>query len=426
MTTLHLRKSIGRLPWRCGLLFIPLLLGCFGLLAAPNAFGVNPPPPGGYPNFTTAAGDHALQALTLGLGNTAIGTFSLFSVTTGSFNTAVGAGALDLNTADSNTATGAAALLFNTTGAENTANGTAALEFNTTGDDNTATGDSALFSNTTASHNTATGYQALLTNTTGSENTADGVNALAFNTIGHGNTASGFDALFGNTTGTENTATGDNALFNNTTGTQNTVNGSGALVNNTTGSYNIALGAGAGEVVTTASHVICIGALGSNVSNTCFIGNIRGVTTESDDAIPVVIDSTLQLGTTSSSRRYKTDIKPMDKASESILALKPVSFRYKVHKGTTPQFGLIAEEVAEVNPDLVVRDDKGEIYTVRYDAVNAMLLNEFLKEHHQVQALKAIVTGQQKQIEALAAGLQKVSAQLELSKAAPQTVLNHQ
>jgi hypothetical protein len=260
------------------------------------------------------------------------------------------------------------------------------------------------------------------------------------------------------TTGTENTATGDNALFNNTTGTQNTVNGSGALVNNTTGSYNIALGAGAGEVVTTASHVICIGALGSNVSNTCFIGNIRGVTTESDDAIPVVIDSTLQLGTTSSSRRYKTDIKPMDKASESILALKPVSFRYKVHKGTTPQFGLIAEEVAEVNPDLVVRDDKGEVYTVRYDAVNAMLLNEFLKEHRKVQEQEATITQvkstvvkqgstiaqqqkdfqstlaqQQEEIKALTASLkeqaaqiQKVSARLEVSKAAPQTVLNNQ
>jgi hypothetical protein len=403
---------------------ITFALVCFALVQ--NTHAVSPPPDGGYPGLNTAEGQNALLSLTSGLYNTAVGFSSLKSNTTNSLNTALGAGALLANTADSNTATGAGALLSNTTGSPNTANGAFALFSNTGGDDNTATGDSALFSNTTASHNTATGYQALLTNTTGSENTADGVNALAFNTIGHGNTASGFDALFGNTTGTENTATGDNALFNNTTGTQNTVNGSGALVNNTTGSYNIALGAGAGEVVTTASHVICIGALGSNVSNTCFIGNIRGVTTESDDAIPVVIDSTLQLGTTSSSRRYKTDIKPMDKASESILALKPVSFRYKVHKGTTPQFGLIAEEVAEVNPDLVVRDDKGEVYTVRYDAVNAMLLNEFLKEHRKVQDLEANAARQQKQIEALTAGLQKVSAQLEVSKPAPQTALNSQ
>ena len=167
------------------------------------------------------------------------------------------------------------------------------------------------------------------------------------------------------------------------------------------------------------------------MSNTTWIGNIRGKTTQNNNAVPVLIDSAGQLGTLSSSRRYKTDIKPMDKASEAILALKPVSFRYKVHKDTTPQFGLIAEEVAEVNPDLVVRDENGEIYTVRYDAVNAMLLNEFLKEHQTVQELKSVVAKQeaaaaqqQKQIEAITTGLQKVSAQLEASKPAPQVVNN--
>jgi trimeric autotransporter adhesin len=140
----------------------------------------------------------------------------------------------------------------------------------------------------------------------------------------------------------------------------------------------------------------------------------------------VLIDSAGQLGTISSSKRFKEDIKPMDVASESVLALKPVTFHYKTDTTGTPQFGLIAEEVAKVNPDLVVRDKEGKPYTVRYDQVNAMLLNEFLKEHHQVQDLKAIVAEQQEQIKALTAGLQKVSAQLEVNKPSPQTVLNNQ
>jgi hypothetical protein len=199
------------------------------------------------------------------------------------------------------------------------------------------------------------------------------------------------------------------------------------------------LGNAAGGGVTTADNVICIGAnvVGANVNNSTWIGGVFDVTTQLNDAIPVLIDSADQLGTASSSRRYKTDIKPMDKASESILALKPVSFRYKVHKDTTPQFGLVAEDVAEVNPDLVVRDKNGEIYTVRYDAVNAMLLNEFLKEHRKVEQLtkdsESKFAAQQKQIEGLtatvkeqAAQIQKVSAQLEVSKPAPQTVLNDQ
>ena len=193
------------------------------------------------------------------------------------------------------------------------------------------------------------------------------------------------------------------------------------------------MGDGAGSSVTTASNVICLGSLGANVTNSCFIGNIRGITTANNNAIPVLVDSAGQLGTLSSSLRYKTDIKPMDKASESILALKPVSFRYKVHNDTTPQYGLIAEQVAEVDPNLVVRDKNGEIYTVRYDAVNAMLLNEFLKEHqalveetHKVEQQGAMIARQQEQIDALTAGLHKVSAQLELSKSTPQTVLNSQ
>src|SRR5439155_1401354 len=171
-----------------------------------------------------------------------------------------------------------------------------------------------------------------------------------------------------------NTAEGQSALLSLTIGGFNTAVGYLSLRSNTNTSFNTAVGAGAGSGVITADNVIAIGAQGANVDSSCFIGNIRGVTTANTNAIPVVIDSAHQLGTMSSSRRFKNEIQPMDKASESILALRPVTFYYKSDKGGTPQFGLVAEQVAEVNPDLVVRDDEGEIYTVRYDAVNAMLL----------------------------------------------------
>lgn len=164
--------------------------------------------------------------------------------------------------------------------------------------------------------------------------------------------------------------------------------------------------------------------IGSEFQTRAFIAAIRGVTTGVADAVNVVIDSNGQLGTVSSSRRLKREIKALDRASEAVLALKPVTFHYIHDKTDTPQFGLIAEEVAKVNPDLVVRDKQREIYTVRYDAVNAMLLNEFLKEHHKNQEQEVTIARQQKQIEALTAGLQKVSARLELNKAAPRTVLN--
>jgi len=405
-------------------LLIMLTLLCFTLL--PKAQAVSPPPPGGYPNFTTAAGDHALQALTLGVGNTAIGTFSLFSVTTGSFNTAVGAGSLDLNTGDSNTATGAAALLFNTAGTENTATGTAALELNSTGGFNTANGAFALFSNTQGETNTATGLQALFNNTIGFDNTANGANAL-----------------ISNTEGIDNTATGDLALRNNITGDGNTAIGHNALANSTSGDLNTALGANAGNGVTTASNVICIRAAGTDVSDSCFISNIysnaQPIVGTDPDSVTITSGGRLGRGNVSS-RRYKHDIKPMEKASEVLYALKPVSFRYhKEYDATqTLAFGLIAEEVAEVYPDLVGRNPKGQPESVRYEQINAMLLNEFLKEHSKVQEQEATISQlkstlakketidahQQKQIEALTAGLQKVSAQLELNKPAPQTAQN--
>jgi len=442
-----------------------LALNCFALLSTARA--VVPPPDGGYPGGNTAEGQSALFSLTTGTGNTALGGFSLFSDTTGIDNTAVGLNALrrnilgQLNTAvgfnalffndlagtgsgSNNSAVGAYALFFNTTGHDNSAFGQGALAFNSTGIFNTAIGATALFSNSTGHNNTATGESALFSSTTGSANTANGSKALFHNTNGNSNTALGSSALVTNTGGSNNTAIGSgslslntfggnntaigtDALRNNTSGIFNTANGYQALFNNITGSGNTGLGVNAGSAVTTASNVIAIGTTAADVSNSCFVGNIRGVTTANSNAVPVLIDSAGQLGTTSSSRRFKKEIQSMDKASEDVLALKPVTFHYKTDNTLTPQFGLIAEEVAEVDPDLVVRDKNGEIYSVRYDAVNAMLLNEFLKEHCKVQELEATVAQQQKrcskqeeQIAALKSGLQKVRVQVGVSKSSQQ------
>jgi hypothetical protein len=397
----------------------------------------------------TGVGAGALTSNTTGNANTAIGVGALGGNTNGGGNTATGFLALSANNGALNTATGLAALQSNTTGGNNTAVGSGALNFNTIGHENTAVGQIALQNNIDGTFNSAFGQGALATNSAGSNNTASGAGALFSNDTGALNTATGFQALNGNTIGGGNTATGYGALFNNSAGNDNTAFGFQAL-HNSVASGNLAIGINAGLNVTNASNVICIGSFGSNVSNSCFIGNIRGVQTTNGDAIPVLIDSAGQLGTLSSSRRFKEEINPMDKASEAILALKPVSFHYKSDNTNTAQFGLIAEEVAAVNPDLVVRDKAGEIYTVRYDAVNAMLLNEFLKEHKKVEEqaremheqqttiaeLKSTVTrqevnfqsklaAQEKQIEALALGLQKVSAQLEVKKPAPQMVSNN-
>ena len=364
------------------LILIPLLTG-FAFLQSVHA--VIPPPDGGYPNFNTAEGTNALQHLTTGVGNTATGWHSLFTTSTGDLNTAIGAGAL----------------VSNSTGSHNTANGALALLLNTTGDYNTAIGDSTLLSNTE----------------------------------GFGNTATGVTALRNNTTGIFNTAIGNSALAANVNGQSNTALGTGALESNTSGSGNTALGQGAGGGVTTAGGVTCIGAGigGANVDNTTWIGNVFGVTTQSSTTAPVIISNDGQLGTVVSSERFKKDIAAMNNASNAILSLRPVTFHYKTDTKGTAQFGLIAEEVAKVNPELVLLDKEGKPYTVRYDAVNAMLLNEFLKEHTAfveeqrkvqeqgatIELLKsagakqeATIAKQQKQIEALAAGLQKVNAQL--------------
>jgi LysM repeat protein len=356
----------------------------------PMVKAVIPPPDGGYPGFNTAEGQNALSGLTTGIGNTAVGWFSLFSNTDGSFNTALGAGTL----------------LFNL--------------------GNQASGE-------------------------GTQNTAIGTAALLNNTTGASNTATSTTALLNNTTGNDNVATGVRALFSNTTGSSNIAIGSSALPNNTSGNFNIAVGSGAGGAITDAFNCIAIGHSGANVNQSCFIGNIRNAVV-APDAMPVLIDSAGKLGTTNgSSRRFKTQIKPMDQASESILALKPVTFCYAGDNTSTLQFGLIAEDVVDVNPELTVRDKAGELMSVRYDAVNAMLLNEFLKEHRKVQEqestieqLKSAMTQQrkdfeeaivqqQKTTEALVARLneqeariQKVSAQVEMRKSGSQMLVENQ
>jgi Chaperone of endosialidase len=374
MTSLHLRKSTNYSPLRRAFIFVPLVLMCFGL--SPRLQAVTPAPDGAYLGANTAeGGSGTLFSLTTGTNNTAVGSQALFSLTTGQQNTAVGAQALR---------------------------------------------------NNRANDNTAYGFQALALTTTGFQNAATGWRALFSNTIGFHNTADGFSALLRNTVGNHNTANGDEALGSNTTGSFNTTDGAHSLENNTTGIGNTALGFGAGDNVTTANNVICIGA---GVEG----ANVFGQTSSGGTA--VFINSTGKLGTIVSSRRFKEEIKPMAQASQGLFALKPVTFRYKkgIDPQGIPQFGLVAEDVEAVNPDLVVRDEEGKVNTVRYDAVNAMLLNEFLKEHRKVEELSSIVAEQRKEVNALAAAvkeqaaqIQKVSAQVELSKAQPQMVINKQ
>src|SRR5215471_3811598 len=387
-----------------------LSLACFALAQA-----VVPPPDGAYPGGNTAEGNFALRNLTTGQFNTAVGLFSLAANTDG----------------DANTGVGASALRNNTEGIYNTAVGVDALNRNRVGQLNTAVGTQALFANTIGDSNTAVGAEALRYNTTGTNNTAVGVNALP------------------NNNAESNTGVGNEALFNNTTGSLNTAIGWQALDENTTGFGNIAVGSHAGQGIVTGNSNIGIGNSGffpgdsgtirigqNRIHSATYIAGISGQTASGGAAVFVNTDG--KLGTLTSSARFKTDIKSMDNTSEAILALKPVTFRYKKEIDTqrTPQFGLVAEDVEKVNPDLVIRDREGKSYTVRYEAVNAMLLNEFLKEHKRVREQGATITKQrkdfeaataqqQKQIETLtatvkeqAAQIQKVSEQLELSKAA--------
>jgi hypothetical protein len=405
MTALHLTESIGRTALRRDLLLTLVVLACFALSPAREASAVSPAPDGGYPGNNTAEGTSALFSLTSGISNTAVGSRALYKNTTGKYNTAIGANAVHDNRAAQNTATGSGAIVNSITGSYNTADGYGALGYGN------------------SSNNTAIGPRALFSNSTGSENTAVGVSALASNATGIDNTAVGFKA------------------FEPNRRTRN----------------NIALGHEAGIDVGGWFNHIEIGTFGFAGNYTTRIGDgqmrtfIAGISGTAVAGDTVVVDANGQLGTATSSARFKKEIKPVDKESEAILALKPVSFQYKSDTKGTRQFGLIAEEVAKVSPDLVTRDRQREIYGVRYEAVNAMLLSEFLKQHkalleeqrkvQEQQAtmaqLKSTAAQQQRDFQATiaqlakradeqASQLQRVSAQLEVNRQMPRVVSSNQ
>jgi hypothetical protein len=415
MKTTIVRKSDRPRASRLRRSVLRILLALVCVVHTPILKAVSPTPDGLYFGANTAEGGAgALFSLTTGTNNTAVGSQALYSVTTGSQNTATGAQALR----------------------------------NNTGDRNTADGFQALIKNTIGNSNTAEGWRALFKNTTGDRNTANGREALVSNTTGFENTGTGGVALFKNTTGHDNTATGFAALNNNTTGALNTANGTGSLVNNN-GNLNVALGFGAGANLATGDNNIYVGNIGvATESNIIRIGTEVAVTdqfgvvhpahtatyiagingAEAIGGEPVFITSTGKLGTVGvpSSARFKDDIKPMNDASEAILALKPVRFHYKKEldpKGIL-QFGLVAEEVEKVAPDLVKRDCDGNLQTVRYDAVNAMLLNEFLKEHRKVEQLQSTVAKLMRRLDEQESKMQKMTDQLETGRPAPHVVAN--
>jgi hypothetical protein len=453
----HLKKDIP-------LFVFALALVSFGLSTSVQA--VNPSPDGGYPGANTAEGDNALFSLTSGINNTAVGANALHDNTTGNYNVAVGSGALASNTTgDFNMAIGTQALtnnnasfnlaigfrvgFMNTTGRHLTGIGAAALRNNTTGSFNTAIGADALRENTTSSYNTAMGADALSVNTTGSGNTGIGNAALAGNTGGSHNTAVGEATLVSNGGGSNNTAIGSRALLENGlegVGNGNTAMGSDALLRLGDSPYgpgyghnNTALGLQAGSYLMRGSGNVYIGESmfgdsSGDESNHTYIRNINTTSLSYGGAATVTVDLTTGLlGHLTSSRRYKKNIKPMDKASEALYQLKPVIFRYKKELAPTqsPAFGLIAEDVAEVNPNLVARNLEGQPESIHYEMVGAMLLNEFLKEHRKVQELETAAAQQAKEMQDLraalkqqAAQIKKISAQLETSRPIQQVVVN--
>ena len=472
------------------LFVIPSVLACCAFL--PTMQAQLPPeipgnPDGCYPAFTTAEGCNALHQLMGGVGNTAVGWYSNFLAGDASFNTSVGAGTLALDSglgASSNTAVGTAAMILNLSGNQNVAVGTNALVFNMTATNNvavgtfamynndsdgsgtagfnTAVGDGALEANVDGGGNTAVGASALAANTAGASsfngaNVAIGDSALVANTTGNGNTAIGSPLVVGahatlgsNTIGIDNIAIGNTALGANLIGNLNVAVGGTALANSL-GDNNTAIGVNAGFNITTGHNNIDIGQnvfgvaaenntirIGDNLpsgvlASACFIGGIDNqITGPVLNSSTVFIDLTTgKLGTTASSGRFKRDINPMGKTSEAIFSLKPVTFHYKSDTANTPCFGLIAEEVAKVNPALAAVGKDGKPYTVRYDQINAMLLNEFLKEHKKVEEQQASISQLKSEMQTMvaqlkeqAAQIQKVSDQLEVSKPAPQMAAN--
>ena len=319
-----------------------------------------------------------------------------------------------------NTADGVAALQHDTTSGNNTASGDNALKSNSTGFSNTADGLNALESNTTGGHNTATGIDALLDNTTGGNNTASGADALQENTIGNGNTASGANALLSNTGGSYNSAAGLGALKNNTIGNGNTASGYQALFANTTGSNNSSLGYQAGYNLTTGSNNIDIANMGvAAESNTIRIGTnqtkayIAGISGTMVTGDAVVVTKTGQLGIVVSSARYKRDIQDMGSRSGELLKLRPVTFRYRSDPTGALQYGLVAEEVAKVYPELVSYGSDGKPMTVHYLMLSAMLLNELRKQNSELQNQ---IAANQRQAEQLQRQSQQLGRQAQQIK----------
>jgi hypothetical protein len=382
--------------------------------------------------FNTGMGTGALASNGTGQQNTASGYQALFKNTTGSFNTASGTGALSRNmTGDGNTASGGDALFFNTVGTQNSAFGFDALAANDSGGQNVAVGYQAL-TNSTVSGNTAVGWQALSSDSTGSSNTAVGSSALAFNQTGTTDVAVGYGALYRNTA-SSNTAAGWQSLNANTTGAGNTAFGTSALQSNTTGDNNIAEGYQAGFNLTTGSNNIDIGNVGvAGESNVIRIGTkgthkvtvIAGINSSKVTGSAVYVTTTGRLGVLASSERFKTSIAPIGDSTEKLQQLRPVSFHLKAEPKDEVQYGLIAEEVAKVYPELVIRGEKGRIDGVRYDELAPMLLNEVQQQQttiaahaaqlHDVQQQLAEVKDLKRQVAVLSAALQKLQDKHEL------------
>jgi trimeric autotransporter adhesin len=367
--------------------------------------------------------------------NTAVGASALANNNGGGGNTATGTSALGTNTSGTaNSATGWMALWGNTSGAYNVAIGAMALSSNNTGSDNTAVGTDALFENSTGPGNTAVGLSALQDNTTGAYNTANGYSALLSNSIGFLNLANGFQALFYNTTGDANTADGSLALESNTTGSNNVALGYAALQGSSTGSGNLALGFEAGQNLGTGSKDIYVGSPGGSssesgvirigsvsVQTSAFVAGISGVTVS---GVPVLVSSNGQLGVQTSSARFKQDIEPMGGRTEPLMRLKPVTFHYKQEPDGDLQYGLIAEEVAQVFPELVVKDADGQVQTIRYQELTPMLLNEVQKQAQalqqkdaQIQALRQQEDAQQQQMDALTTRLNAIAGSITVASA---------
>jgi hypothetical protein len=423
MSHIHIRfAKTSKLLWHaCTLMLILALMLPKPTRAQNTAYGT-----GALSHNTTGTGNSAfgydaLYANETGSSNTGSGYLALYSNQNGIGNTAIGVKALYSNVQNYNTATGYGALYSNYTGINNVADGFKALLSNTTGQNNTAEGYEALYSNTGGGSNTAEGSQALYYNSNGVLNTANGAGALYINASGNYNTATGGGALNSNTSGSANTAVGLNALYDNQTGSYNTALGTNAGLNLTTGSNNIDIG---NEGVAGDANAIKIGVQGTQTAT--YIAGIRGATIAG--GVAVVVDAAGQLGVKTSSARFKEAIKPMDGASEAILALKPVTFRYKkdLDPQSIPQFGLVAEQVEKVDPDLVVRDEKGQVFTVRYEAVNAMLLNEFLKEHQRVQELQGRVDQMAAQMKEQANAIEAVSNMVETNQVSTAQLATYQ